>query len=67
MSKEELAVEVAEIDGVKIDYVYFGESSEDKVFEQLTSYSTSTDEQDLRLDRSVSQGALSREAKFIPA
>ena len=33
VSEEELSVQVAEVDGVEVDYVYFAETSADKVFE----------------------------------
>lgn len=49
LSKEELAVQVAEIDCVKVDDVNFTEAGEDKVLQKLAANSTSTNHQHSRL------------------
>lgn len=38
--EQKLAIEVAEINGIQIDDMYFSEPSKDEVFEQLTSNTT---------------------------
>ena len=43
MTEEELAIEVAEIDGVKIDDVDLTEASEDKILQKLTADAAGTD------------------------
>ena len=43
MAKEELAIEVAEVDRVQIDNVNLAETAEHEILEQLTSYTASTD------------------------
>lgn len=40
-----MAIEIAEIDGVKIDNVNLTETSEDKIFQQLTAYATGANHQ----------------------
>jgi hypothetical protein len=52
MSEEKLTIEVAQIDGIKIDDMDLAEACEDKVFEQLASDSTSTHHQYAGLERS---------------
>lgn len=52
MSEEELTIEVAQIDGIKIDDMDLTEACEDEVFEQLASDSTSTHHQYTSLERS---------------
>lgn len=37
MSKKELTIEVAQINGVKVDDVDFAEPGEDEVFQKLTA------------------------------
>jgi hypothetical protein len=51
MSKEKLTIEVAQIDGIEIDDLDLAEACEDKVFEKLTSDSTSTHHQHASLER----------------
>lgn len=51
MAKEKLAIEVTQIDCVKIDDVDFAKASEDEVFEQLTADAAGADEENARLDR----------------
>lgn len=51
MSKEELAVEVGEIDGVKIYNVNVAEASGDQIFQQLTANTAGAYDQDARLRR----------------
>lgn len=55
ITKEELPVEVAEINGVQVDNVDFAEANKDEVLQELTANSSSTDHQNARLmDYSVS-------------
>ena len=49
MSEQELAVQVAQVDGVEIDNVGFTEASEDEVLQKLTADTASTNHQDSRL------------------
>lgn len=49
MTEKELAVEVAEVDCVKINNVDFTEAGEDKILEQFAANSTDADHQDPRL------------------
>lgn len=51
MTKEELAIEVTQIDCVKIDDVDVGKASKDEVFEQLTADAAGANEENARLDR----------------
>lgn len=46
MAKEELTIEVAEIDCVQIDDVDLAEASENEVLEEFTANSACTDHQD---------------------
>ena len=49
LTKEELAIEIAQVDGVKIDYVYLTKACQDKVLEEFTANPAGTNEKDLRL------------------
>ena len=49
MAEEELAIEIAEIDRVKINDVNLTKTSEDKVFQQFTTNSTRSHHQYTRL------------------
>ena len=50
LSEEELAVQVAQINCIKIDYVNLPEASHDHIFEQFASNATGADEEDSRLE-----------------
>lgn len=50
VSEEELSVQVAEVDGVEVDYVYFAEAGANEILEQLATYAAGTDHQDSRLE-----------------
>lgn len=52
MSEEELAVEVGEIDGVKIYNVNVAEASGDQVFQQFAANTAGAHDQDARLQGS---------------
>lgn len=43
VSEEELAIEVTEIDGVKVDDMDFSKAGEDEILEQLATYASSAD------------------------
>lgn len=49
MSKEELAIEVTQIDCVKVDDVNLTEAGKDKVLEELTSNTSGSDKKYTRL------------------
>lgn len=49
MTEEELAIEITQINCVQINNVYFPESCKHQVFQQLTSNSSGTNEQDAGL------------------
>ena len=51
MSKEKLAIKIAEVDCIKIDDVYLSKAGENQVLEQLTANTASTDQQYTRLRR----------------
>ena len=57
-AEEELAIEIAEIDGVEIDDVDLTEAGEQKTFEQFTAYPTGTDEKDTGLEGGENQNTL---------
>ena len=44
-----MAIEITEVNGVKIDDVNLAEACEDEVLQQLTADSSSTDHEDARL------------------
>jgi hypothetical protein len=46
LTKEELAVEVAEVNGIKVDNMYLAKAGHDKILEQLTADTSSTNHQD---------------------
>lgn len=46
MTKEELSVKIAEVDGVEIDNVDLAEAGEDKVLQKFTANSSGADHQD---------------------
>jgi predicted PilT family ATPase len=50
VAEEELAVEVAEVDGVEVDNVDLAEAGEDEVLEQFAADAASSYHQDARLD-----------------
>ena len=47
--EEKLAIEIAEIDGVKVDNVNLTETSEDNILQQLATDAAGTDHQNARL------------------
>ena len=49
MSEEELAVQIAEIDGVKVDDMNFTEAGQYQVLQQFAAYAASSDEKDASL------------------
>lgn len=49
MSEEELTVEVAQVDCIKVDDVDFAESREDEVFEELAADAAGANKEDARL------------------
>ena len=49
MAEKELAIKIAEIDGVEINDVNLTETSEDKIFEQFTANSPGSNHQYTRL------------------
>jgi hypothetical protein len=42
LSEEELTVQIAQVDGIKIDYVDVSKAGHDQVLEQFASYPTGT-------------------------
>jgi len=56
MAKEELAVEVTEVDCIEIDDVNLSEAGENEVFEQLASDAACSNEQDARLEERKKRG-----------
>jgi hypothetical protein len=48
-SKEELPVEIAQINGVKVDNVYLAKAGEHQILQQLAAYAASPDQQHPRL------------------
>jgi hypothetical protein len=42
LSEEELTVQVAQVDGIKVDYVDVSKAGHDQVLEQFASYPTGT-------------------------
>lgn len=51
LSKEELTIQVAQIDRVQVDDVDFAEAGQDEVLEELTADSACADEKNARLRR----------------
>lgn len=51
MTEEELAVEVAKVDGIEIDDMDFAEPGQDEVLEEFTTDSASAHQQDSRLEQ----------------
>lgn len=49
ITKKKLAIEVAEVDCVKIDDVDFAEAGKDKVLQEFAANASSADQQDPRL------------------
>ena len=49
LTEEELAIEVAKVDCVEIDYVYLAKAGQDEVFEDFTADSAGADKEDFRL------------------
>lgn len=57
LTKEELTVEVAEVDGVQINDVDLTEAGENKILQQLAANSSSADHQNARLmNATISRG-----------
>ena len=57
LTKEELTVEVAEVNGVQINDVDLAEAGEDKILQKLAANSTSADHQNARLvNATISRG-----------
>ena len=50
VTKEELTIEVAKVDGVQIDNVDLAEAGENKVLQELATNSSGTDHQNAGLD-----------------
>ncbi len=44
-SKEELPVEIAQINGIKVDNVYLAKAGEHQILQQLAAYAASPDQQ----------------------
>lgn len=58
-TEEELAIQIAQINGIEVDDVNFAKAGKEEVLEQLAADATSAYEQHSRLsipDRSVSNG-----------
>lgn len=49
VTKQKLTIEVAQIDGVQVNYVYFTETGEQEVLEQLAADAASADQEHARL------------------
>jgi hypothetical protein len=49
VTKQKLAIEIAQVDGVEIDDVYFAEAGEHEVLEQLAADSASANQEHARL------------------
>lgn len=49
MSEKELAVQVTQVDGVKVDNMDFAEARQDEVFEELASNAAGANQQHARL------------------
>lgn len=49
VAEEELAVQIRKIDGVQVNNMYLMEACGDEVLEQLTAYSTGTNDKDTSL------------------
>lgn len=49
MSEKELAIEVTQVDGVKVDNMNFAEARQDEVFEELASNAAGANQQHARL------------------
>lgn len=49
LTKKELTIEVADVDGVQINDVDLAEAGEDKILQKLAANSSSADHQDARL------------------
>lgn len=49
LTEKELAVEVAEVDRVKVDHMYLPKSSKNEVLEKFAPNAASTDQQHSRL------------------
>ena len=57
VTKKELTIEVAEVDGVQINYVDLAEAGENKVLQELATNSSGTDHQNAGLDTvTISRG-----------
>ena len=50
VTKKELTIEVAEVDGVQINYMDLAEAGENKVLQELATNSSGTDHQNAGLD-----------------
>lgn len=53
VSKQELPIQVAQVDRVEIDNVNFAEAGEEQVLEELTADPTCSDQQDARLSQKI--------------
>lgn len=53
VAEQELAIQVAEVDGVEVDNVHVAEAHEDEVLEQLAADAARTDHEDARLPLSA--------------
>lgn len=56
MPEEELPVEIAQVDCIKINDVNLTKASEDKILQELTAYSPSANQEYTRLIRNPSEG-----------
>ena len=50
LPKEELAVEITQVDGIQVDDMNFAETGQDQVLEELATDSAGTDEKNARLE-----------------
>lgn len=50
VSEEELAIQVAQVDGVQVDEVDFAEAGQQQVLEQFAADPAGADEKDVRLE-----------------
>lgn len=51
VTEEELAIEVAKVDGIEVDDVDLAKAGEDEILEKLAAYAASADHQDARLEK----------------
>jgi hypothetical protein len=67
LSEEKLTIQIAQVDGVKVDNVDFAEAGEDKVLQQLTADPARADKKNSRLeDEDVSLAGVTSVANSLP-